>query len=164
MWGAALAGQCGYDSAPYRPQSAIAAWQSLERGCSLPQYCALPALMGGLVVDAFEVAVLLVDASPPSLGAPAWLIAPLQGARRSDRKCALAGEVEQRYWRWRAYPGGARVWADRYLRPLPWIGLRQRGGEVDGEIPHAAPLRVLVRALMSVAHVRVKARQGAEGA
>jgi hypothetical protein len=108
------------------------------------------------------MAVLLVDASSPSLGVSAWLIAPLQGARRSDRKCALAGEIEQRHWRWRAYPGGACVWADRHLRPLPWIGLGKRGGKVGGEIPHAASLRVLARALVSVAHVRVKARQGTE--
>jgi len=44
------------------------------------------------------------------------------------------------------------------------MGLRQRGGKVGGEIPYAASLRVLARALMSVAHVRVEARQRAEGA
>lgn len=108
------------------------------------------------------MAVLLVDAPSPSLGTSAWLIAPLQGARRSDRKCAFAGEIEQRHWRWRAYPGGACARADRHLRPLPWIGLGKRGGKVGGEIPHAAPLRVLARVLMGVAHVRVKARQRPE--
>lgn len=44
------------------------------------------------------------------------------------------------------------------------MGLRQRGGKVGGEISHTAPLRVLARALMSVAHVRVEARQRAERA
>ncbi len=44
------------------------------------------------------------------------------------------------------------------------MGLGKRGGEVGGEIPHAASLRVLAWVLVSVAHMRVKARQGAEGA
>src|ERR1035441_5237128 len=117
--------------------------------------------MGSLIPDAFETVVLLVDAPSPALCAPTWLIAPLQRAWRADRESAFSGEIKQRDWRGRAHPGGACVWAGRHLRPLSRIGLGQRSGQIGGEVQDPAVLRVLPRALMAVAHVRIEAGQGA---
>ena len=89
-----LAGEGSDYSAPYCPQSTVAAGEAVESRRALPQDDAFAALVRCLVADAFETAVLLIDASSPALCASAWLISPLQRAWRADCESAFAGEIE----------------------------------------------------------------------
>lgn len=160
--GAVLARERSDYSAPHRPQSTVATGEAVRSRRALPQNDAFAALVGGLVADAGEVVVLLVDASSPALRASAWLVSPLQRAWRADCESAFAGEIEQRDRCGWAHPGGASVWADRYLRPLAGIGLGQRSGEVGCEVEDAAALRIRSRAPVGVTHVRVEAGERSE--